>query len=305
MRPLAVLRAFLVALALSPAPALAQEAHPSRSRTLAVSRTPDATSAPALHLRPRMATTLEFDFPVREPRLSGPGAGSVTLQQPGPHVLSLHPARALAPEQPTTLTLTAEDGAHYPFTLVMDGSLDVKVRVERGEAPPPESLEAAPPRFLLAQDPKHMQQVAFRPLGKLSRGGPRVLAVKGTVPLGSFALLILSVMGANTPLEPAEAQLIGAPGALHVLGYGRSHDATHLSSLLVQRPEGHADDTPYTLTLRDKQSARTFIIDDVKPWPVVPPSPPAEVLRPQGRPKADANQPADWKLMRLQRLHPG
>lgn len=302
MRPLAVLRAILLALALFPASALAQEALPSPPRTITVTHAPDA--APRLHLRPRMATTLEFDFPVREPRISGPSPEAITLQQPEPHVLSLYPARALDTERPTTLTLTTEDGAHYSFTLVMDGSLDEKVRVQREEAPPPENPEAPSPRFLLAQDPKHMQQVAFRPLSNTIREGSFVLAVKGTVPLGSFALLILSVMGTKTPLELAEAQLTGAPGALQVLGYGRSHDALHLS-LLVQRPEGHADDTPYTLTLRDKQRSRAFVLNNVKPWPAVPPSPPAEVLRPQERPKADANRPLDRKLMRLQRLHPG
>ncbi len=301
MRPPAVVRAALATLALSAAPALAQGASPALARTLTVPRVPG--SAPAVHLRAQLATTLELDFPVREPRLTGPGADAVTVQQLEPHVLSLYPAHALGPWRAPTLTLTAEDGTRYPFTLVMDGSVDVKVRIQRGECPPAEPFEETATRFLLRQPLERLRQVAYHRLGKAAHFEGVTLHVEGTLPLARHAVLILQLSGQAEGFIPGAVHLSGPAGPLRVLGQG-SQDARQSYSVMVERPEGHADGALYTLTLTEKKGVRRMVAERVMPWPPAPPSPQGDVLGSQEGPKGDAGGARNRKLPGTQRLKP-
>lgn len=303
MRPSAVVRAVLATLALSAAPALAQGASPALARTLTVPRAPGSAPAPTVHLRAQLATTLEFDFPVREPRLTGPGSDAVTVQQLEPHVLSLYPAHALGPWQAPTLTLTAEDGTRYPFTLVMDGAVDVKVRVQRGECPPPEPFEESATRFLLRQPVERLRQVAFHRLGNFATLEGVTLAVEGTIPLAPHALLLFTLDGDTKPFIPGEVLLGGPATPPQVLGMG-TLDANHAFSVIVERPEGQADGTEYTVTVTEKDGARRFVISQVTPWPLAPPSPQGDVLGPQQRPEGVPGGARHRKVPGAQRLQP-
>lgn len=303
MRPPVVVRAVLVTLILSTSPALAQGTPPALSRTLTVPRAPDSAPAPLLHLRSQMATTLEFDFPVRAPRLSGPGADAVTVQQLEPHVLSLYPSHSLGPWQAPTLTLTAEDGAHYAFSLVMDGSVDVKVRVQRGECPPMESPEAVATRFLLRLPAERIRQVAFHRLGKEGALEAVRLKVEGTIPLGAHALLLIRIEDEAKTFSPGEVLISGPAGPLRVLGRG-TPDAKGAFSAFVERPEGHADGDLYTFTLTEKEGPRRLVAQRVTPWPLLPPSPEGDVLAPQQSPEADPAGARHRKVPGTQRISP-
>lgn len=303
MRPSAVVRAVLATLALSAAPALAQGASPAPSRTLTVPRAPGPAPAPNVHLRAQLATTLEFDFPVREPHLTGPGTDAVTVQQLEPHVLSLYPSHALGPWQAPTLTLTAEDGTRYPFTLVMDGSVDVKVRIQRGECPPPEPFEESATRFLVRQPVEHLRQVAFHRLGKFATLEGVTLTVEGTLPLAPHALLLLTLGDDMKPFIPGDVLLGGPAAAPRVLGMG-GLDGNRAFSVIVERPQGQADDTQYTVTVTERDGARRFVIPGVTPWPLAPPSPQGDVLGPQQRPEGVPGGAGHRKVPGAQRLQP-
>jgi hypothetical protein len=303
MRPSAVVRVVLATLALSAAPALAQGAPPALARTLTVPRVPGSAPAPAVHLRAQLATTLELDFPVREPRLTGPGADAVTVQQLEPHVLSLYPSHGLGPWQAPTLTLTAEDGTRYPFTLVMDGAVDVKVRVQRGECPPPGPLEESATRFLLRQPVERLRLVAFQRLGNFTTLEGVTLHVEGTLPLAPHALLILTLDDDTKPFVPGDVLLGGPAAAPRVLGMG-ALDGERAFSVIVERPEGQADGTEYTVTVTEKDGARRFAVTGVTPWPLAPPSPQGDVLRPQQRPEGVPGGARHRKVPGTQRLQP-
>lgn len=304
MRPPVVVRAVLATLALSTSPALAQGTSPALSRTLTVPRAPDSAPAPPLHLRSQMATTLEFDFPVHEPRLSGPGGDAVAVQQLEPHVLSLYPSRALGPWQAPTLTLTAEDGARYVFSLVMDGSVDVKVRVQRGECPPLESNEAAATRLLLRLPAEQIREVAFHRLGVTAELAALTLKVEGTIPLAPHALLLLTLTEENArTFAPGDILISGPAGPLRVLGQG-TPDKKGAFSAVVERPEGHPQGAVYTLTLQEKDGPRQLVAERVTPWPLAPPSPEGDVLGPQERPKGGPDATRHRKVPGPQRLQP-
>jgi hypothetical protein len=283
MRPHALARALLATLSLSAATALAQQA-PPLARTLIL---PGPAATPALHLRPQLATTLEFGFPLRAWRLSGPGADALTVQQLEPHVLSLYPARALGPFQTPTLTATAEDGSTHAFSLVMDERVDVQVRVQLGACLLTEDLHEATAQLLLREPVAQAEQVAFINRLSMVESNATRLSVRGMLPLSRLSLLTLRLDDTHAPFVPGELQVEGASGRLRVLGMSPL-DKKQLFSTVLERPEGEPDGLPYTLTLLEKDGPRRLVIRGVEPWPLRP-ALPAKVEAPQGPAEADAD----------------
>jgi hypothetical protein len=255
--------------------------------------------AAALHLRPQLVTTLELSFPVRETHLSGPGAEALTAQRLEPHIVSLYPARALAPGQRPVLTLTAEDGTRHAFPLVMDGPVDVKVRVREAPAcPEPSSAEAALAIPLLLSGPAGgFEEVAYHyaPSSPTPSDAP-ALTLRGSLPLGRLAILVFHVTHPGEPFAIGRATL-QAPSAvsLRVLGIrtGPSGDG----ALLIERPEDAAEGVEYTLRVFEKQGPRELVAPPFVPWPL--PS-----IRKEDAQADPQLRPANGKLPRLKRLQP-
>jgi hypothetical protein len=181
--------------------------------------------------------------------------------------------------------------------------VDVKVRIQRGDCPPAEPFEESATRFLLRQPVERLRQVAYHRLGREAHREGLTLLVDGTLPLAPYALLVLKLDEGAETFIPGAVHLSGPAGALRVLGQG-TLDERRRFSVMVERPEGHADGALYTLTLTQKEGVRRMVVERVIPWPPAPPSPQGDVLGPQEAPKGDAGGAHNRKVPGTQRLKP-